>query len=1041
MTKYNLIIYIWREPMKHRKHIANDETGVSQILESLIAIGISISLLLIFFISANNIYGTHDRPSVDMKDKSIGIMESLLNSPGQGNAYESSWENNPQNISSLGLGTSPTVAYGSFHINEQGEITDVYKKPFYDSSVGIAKTCFLAGTKIVMADRSYKNIEDIVVGDAVKSFDVETGEIADGKVTAVLHHAPGEMGDYYLVINSFLRVTPNHQIYSNEKWIYASDLKIGDPLFYPSHDYKVNSIEKIFEKVPTYDFEVGINHCYFVAMDITDVLVHNAPPIPDISLTVSAGETYSGINGISVTFTGIYGESPAHNPYSYEWDFGDGTKESGTGPSLSPPAITFVTITSNHIYNEPGLYTLTLSVTNSDTPPSTNQDSATVTIEYNPAPVAKFTWFDCDGLNPNGTAIFFDASSSTDDGEITSYKWDFNGDGIYDRTGRAFTQPDFGNDHLMVSLKVTDNNGSYDTYECTVQANTLNLPDIEQAPWILTGKNIYPYYNSHQTLAPCDENYYVQYINLSNGNYSFEIKEKTNLYTIIDYEKITNLPEVNYWTVKSILGLNELDNVLYNFNISVSSYAGGTTFEYGPDYEDASAIVTNDRDVLIYHKSAINNPSDPQDITPPYYENGKITLRIFIGGPPSNKPPNMPSTPNPADGATNVLCDTVLSWTGGDPDGDPVTYDVYFEADDPTPDVLKSDDQTSTSWTPGMMLPLKTYYWKIVAWDNYGASTIGYIWRFTTKFVSPNPNRPPNEPSNPYPDRVINVPIDADLNWTGGDPDGDPVTYDVYFGTTTPPTTKVSANQSGTTYDPPGNMMLGTWYHWKIIAWDNQGATREGPIWDFQTELTANSPPCKPYDPYPGDGDDDIPIDADLSWTCTDLDGDPLTYDVYFGTTNPPPKIPPGNQSGKTYDPGRMNPGTVYYWKIIAWDSHHASNASLNWSFTAGFGSNNPPNVPSNPSPPTGATNVDINAVLSWNGGDPDEPDDTVKYDVYFGTTMTVLTKRSANQSGTTYDPPGQMLSSTTYQWKIVAWDNHGASTAGPIWTFTTRSS
>ena len=74
--------------MKYRKHIINDETGISQVLESLIAIGISVSLLLIFFITANNIFVTHDKPGIDMEAKCIAIMESLLSSPGQDNKYE-----------------------------------------------------------------------------------------------------------------------------------------------------------------------------------------------------------------------------------------------------------------------------------------------------------------------------------------------------------------------------------------------------------------------------------------------------------------------------------------------------------------------------------------------------------------------------------------------------------------------------------------------------------------------------------------------------------------------------------------------------------------------------------------------------------------------------------------------------------------------------------------------------------------------------------------------------------------------------------------
>ena len=112
---------------------------------------------------------------------------------------------------------------------------------------------------------------------------------------------------------------------------------------------------------------------------------------------------------------------------------------------------------------------------------------------------------------------------------------------------------------------------------------------------------------------------------------------------------------------------------------------------------------------------------------------------------------------------------------------------------------------------------------------------------------------------------------------------------------------------------------------------------------------------------------------------------------------------------------------------------HYADDCTGFW-----VGDNTPPNVPSNPSPKNGATSVDINSDLSWTGGDPDPSHDTVMYDVYFGTTTTPP-KVASNQSATTYDP-GALAYVTDYYWKIVAWDNHGATTAGPVWHFTTTS-
>jgi hypothetical protein len=98
---------------------------------------------------------------------------------------------------------------------------------------------------------------------------------------------------------------------------------------------------------------------------------------------------------------------------------------------------------------------------------------------------------------------------------------------------------------------------------------------------------------------------------------------------------------------------------------------------------------------------------------------------------------------------------------------------------------------------------------------------------------------------------------------------------------------------------------------------------------------------------------------------------------------------------------------------------------------------NKPPNKPSNPTPSDGATEVDINMDLKWTGGDPDA-EDTVTYDVYFGSSANP-SKVSSAQSETTYDT-SMLEYNTEYYWKIVATDSHGKSTSGSPWDFTTGS-
>ncbi len=97
---------------------------------------------------------------------------------------------------------------------------------------------------------------------------------------------------------------------------------------------------------------------------------------------------------------------------------------------------------------------------------------------------------------------------------------------------------------------------------------------------------------------------------------------------------------------------------------------------------------------------------------------------------------------------------------------------------------------------------------------------------------------------------------------------------------------------------------------------------------------------------------------------------------------------------------------------------------------------NTPPYIPNAPNPENGTINISIGANLNWSGGDPDSGD-IVRYTVYFGITSSPLLV-SSNQSTTTYDP-GILAYDTTYYWRIVSWDDHQASSRGPLWHFTTE--
>nr|NQU90039.1 hypothetical protein [Bacteroidota bacterium] len=101
-----------------------------------------------------------------------------------------------------------------------------------------------------------------------------------------------------------------------------------------------------------------------------------------------------------------------------------------------------------------------------------------------------------------------------------------------------------------------------------------------------------------------------------------------------------------------------------------------------------------------------------------------------------------------------------------------------------------------------------------------------------------------------------------------------------------------------------------------------------------QDYLTPNLPPELPSSPNPEDGAINQSIGMELSWICTDPDGDPLTYDIYFGTeTTTPPQVITGI-ADTFYATGTLEYSTIYYWKIVAHDDHGNITEGDTWSFS-----------------------------------------------------------------------------------------------------------
>ena len=385
-----------------------------------------------------------------------------------------------------------------------------------------------------------------------------------------------------------------------------------------------------------------------------------------------------------------------------------------------------------------------------------------------------------------------------------------------------------------------------------------------------------------------------------------------------------------------------------------------------------------------------------------------------------NKPPNVPTNPTPGNNEKGVSIFPVLSWSASDPDDDKLLYDLYFGKDEEL-ELLVSNLATN-SYTTKKLEYGTTYNWRVVVKDERGNITEGPIWKFITNYL-------PNIPSNPSPeDGAIDVSTKPVLSWDASDPDGDKLLYDLYFGKNPHFEIPVISNYEKNQFETE-NLDFKTTYYWKIVAKDEKGGVREGPIWKFTT-IKQNDPPYIPNNPSPVDGVTGQPINLELTWKSGDPDNDEVSYAIYFGEVGNLKKIVDDLKEAK-YMLKNLKYGTMYNWKVIAKDGKGGISESPVWQFTTNY----LPEVIDKPEPEDGASGVSTSPILRWEARDKDG--DKLTYDVYLGKGED-LKLIASDLSTETYKVEG-LENGEVYSWKVVVKDEKGGVVEGPVWKFTTN--
>jgi predicted MPP superfamily phosphohydrolase/predicted phosphodiesterase len=191
-----------------------------------------------------------------------------------------------------------------------------------------------------------------------------------------------------------------------------------------------------------------------------------------------------------------------------------------------------------------------------------------------------------------------------------------------------------------------------------------------------------------------------------------------------------------------------------------------------------------------------------------------------------------------------------------------------------------------------------------------------------------------------------------------------------------------------------------------------------------KTTVTASAP-TKAGVPSPANNATNVSILADLSWAGM-LDAN--SHNVYFGTVSPGDFQ--GNQKGTTFDPGRLDPNTRYYWRIDEVNDANVVTTGDVWTFLTGSV------VATTPSPASGTIGVPTSGTnLSWTAGVS-----AASHDVYLGTNPTPGPNEFKVNQPTTIYTPGTLAVDTTYYWRIdeVEADANYVYT-GTVWSFSTQ--
>jgi len=238
--------------------------------------------------------------------------------------------------------------------------------------------------------------------------------------------------------------------------VQFTDISSGDPTMW-AWDFGDGASDSVADPVHTYE-ESGV---YTVTLTVSSATGSDSETkVNYITVTSSdalnasfSGEPTTGFSPLSVYFT----DSSTGYPVSWSWDFGDGETDTRQD--------------TVHVYNQPGLFTVSLTVTDDNGTISTTEREAYISVLTPGELIANFSATPSSGTIPLSVQ-FTDKS----EGSPTLWSWDF-GDGKSDIVANpVHVYEKAGN--YTVTLTVSNQEGGVATKsrKSFIQAQTVPTP-------------------------------------------------------------------------------------------------------------------------------------------------------------------------------------------------------------------------------------------------------------------------------------------------------------------------------------------------------------------------------------------------------------------------------------------------------------------------------------------------------------------------------------------------------------------------------------